>query len=108
MAAPARARIRARWGKRPGSCATCGSITITSGKWRVVRDTSRKSGDPRGHQKFVPMHPTDPPSEIDWQMGGLLCLMVFCFMHGATMRQRVGALARTIGRSMSLRRRKTR
>jgi hypothetical protein len=118
-----------------GTCASCGTITVTSGRWKAVRDTTRPNGHPHGQQRFARVHTTDPESVIDWTMGNPLsfndplaakygsmrfghgegfngtaverfkllktkgyyctkaqaelhCLMVFCVMHGETMRQR--------------------
>lgn len=122
------ARVEAR-------CKNCGDITITSGKWKTVRDTRRPKADPGGQQKLVRVQLGDGDDVIDWAFGNPLtfhdplaleygqerfgigegfhgvavkrykllktkgyyrsktqaelhALMVFCTMHGQTMRER--------------------
>lgn len=122
-------------GRVEGRCNNCGSITVTSGKWKTVRDTTRETGDERGSNRLARVQPADPPKVIDWAFGSPLsfhdklaekygslrfghgegfngsavkrfkllktkgyyrtgpqaelhCLMVFCAMHGMTMRKR--------------------
>lgn len=55
-----------------GRCDTCGSVTITSGKWKTVRDTKRRNSHPHGQLKLVRVEPGDPESVIDWQFGNPL------------------------------------
>jgi len=56
-----------------GACKHCDeSVTITAGRWKKVRDTTRKQGDPRGQRKFVLWHPSDPEDIREWDLGNPL------------------------------------
>lgn len=54
------------------ACTACGSITITSGRWRAVRDSRRGRADGHGVYKLVRMHPGDPESQREWAFGNPL------------------------------------
>ena len=55
-----------------GRCGTCGNVTITSGLWKTVRDTTRPTADPRGTLKLVRVQNGDPDDVIDWAFGNPL------------------------------------
>jgi hypothetical protein len=48
------------------------SVTITAGRWKKVRDTTRAPNDSRGKQKFVAVHPSDPDHVREWDLGNPL------------------------------------
>jgi hypothetical protein len=48
------------------------STTITAGEWKRAVDPTRVPGDSRGKYKYMKVHPRDPDSVRDWDIGNPL------------------------------------